>query len=129
MLKSGATASAAPAFQTDSDLTLADLHIEWSTASTTDADFDTSPSNNAAVSSTGGVLRVHHCEIVVGRQSVCVSISGASGELAQFTAVQPEPVRLLAADERQHTRLGELHLHRSRCHLMRRRRLWRNEQS
>jgi hypothetical protein len=81
LVPSGAASATGAAFLTDSDLTLEGLQIEWSAGSATAAESEPGLRDNAAISSTGGVLRVSRCEIVVGRQSACVAISGAGGEL------------------------------------------------
>jgi serine/threonine protein kinase len=67
-----------PAIATDSNLTLEGLQIEWSAESASADDFDP---RACAVQATGGLLRVHHSNITVSRNGVCLRIGGAACEL------------------------------------------------
>jgi serine/threonine-protein kinase len=71
-----------PAIWTDSDLTIEGLLVQWTAkAAGPSSSFESAAIQHAAIASTGGTLRLDHCELAVGSQSACVAISGGSAEL------------------------------------------------
>jgi len=66
------------AITTNSNLTLEGLQIEWSAESTASDEF---VPQSSAVETTGGTLRVNHCDLSVSRNAVCLRVAGATCEL------------------------------------------------
>jgi hypothetical protein len=82
-----AAAAVEPAFTTDADLTLAGLELRWAAGATPEA--WESAIGASAVKSTGGTLRLEHCELTVGWRDTAVFVVGASCRLAntRITAI------------------------------------------
>ncbi|MBI3466633.1 MAG: serine/threonine protein kinase [Planctomycetes bacterium] len=76
----GAPLSAA-AITTDADLTLERLQIEWPSESKPTESRDAVPSTGCAVEATGGLLAMNNCDLTADKDTTCLRLIDASGEL------------------------------------------------
>jgi hypothetical protein len=73
--------SSGPALSTDSDLTVEGLEIQWTSADSQPEEFGPAMLARSAISTSGGTLRVRHCEITVGDGTICLAVSRAACEV------------------------------------------------
>ncbi|MGF1582803.1 MAG: serine/threonine-protein kinase [Gemmataceae bacterium] len=73
--------STAPFLQTNSDLQLEGLDIQWTIATGTFKDLRENSLSYCALVANGGRLRVLNCRVVAGVKNVCIGVAGKSGEI------------------------------------------------